>query len=223
MYPIYVFTRKFSVPLPYQIAWWFFCHSDLPSGSSSAPEERMQPPVVAGDPSSSSSRERSNSLSHAQQAGWLIRRSVWSGKQCCRSVPLTNGSGLGSGPGSCYFRQWPSRWQLQMSYHWFTDPDPAPDPDTAFFSMAFKFFCLLLFDATFTSFFKDKKSWRSHKTATIKVFLTISAWLQKDPEPDPDPYLVLIDPDPGGPKTFGSGSTTQLENVKKDQNCAESL
>jgi len=26
----------------------------------------------------------------------------------------------------------------------------------------------------------------------------------KDPEPDPDPYLWLMDPDPGGPKTWGS-------------------
>jgi hypothetical protein len=44
-----------------------------------------------------------------------------------------------------------------------------------FLSMAFKFFCLLLFDATFTSFFKDKKSLRSLKIAAIKVFLTIFA------------------------------------------------
>jgi hypothetical protein len=33
----------------------------------------------------------------------------------------------------------------------------------------------LLFEATFTSFSKDKKSKRSHKTEGIKVFLTISA------------------------------------------------
>jgi hypothetical protein len=58
-----------------------------------------------------------------------------------------------------------------------------PDPDPAiiiiyfedankklFFSM---FFCLLLFEGTFTSFFKDKKSQRSHKTVGIEVFLTI--------------------------------------------------
>jgi hypothetical protein len=36
-----------------------------------------------------------------------------------------------------------------------------------------KFFCLLLFEGTFTSVFKDKKSKRSHKTVRIKVFLTI--------------------------------------------------
>jgi hypothetical protein len=35
----------------------------------------------------------------------------------------------------------------------------------------FSFFCLLLVEATFTSFFKDKKS-RKSQTAGIKVFLT---------------------------------------------------
>jgi hypothetical protein len=35
-----------------------------------------------------------------------------------------------------------------------------------------KFFRLLLFEGTFTSFFKDKKSKRSPKTVEIKVFLT---------------------------------------------------
>jgi hypothetical protein len=34
-----------------------------------------------------------------------------------------------------------------------------------------KFFCLLLFEGTFTSFFKDKKSKRRNKTVGIKVFL----------------------------------------------------
>jgi hypothetical protein len=38
-----------------------------------------------------------------------------------------------------------------------------------------KFFCILLFEGTFTSFFKYKKSKRSHKTVEIKVFLTIFA------------------------------------------------
>jgi hypothetical protein len=31
------------------------------------------------------------------------------------------------------------------------------------------FFCILLFEGTFTSFFKDKKSKRSQKTVKIKV------------------------------------------------------
>jgi hypothetical protein len=40
-----------------------------------------------------------------------------------------------------------------------------------------KFFCILpvLFEGTFTSFFKGKKSKRSHTTLEIKVFLTIFA------------------------------------------------
>ncbi len=37
-------------------------------------------------------------------------------------------------------------------------------------------FCFLLFEGTFTSFFKDKKSERSHKTVGIYVFLSIFAW-----------------------------------------------
>jgi hypothetical protein len=39
-----------------------------------------------------------------------------------------------------------------------------------------KFFCLLLFEGTFTSFFKDKKSKISHKAVEIKVFQGIFAW-----------------------------------------------
>ncbi len=64
------------------------------------------------------------------------------------SIPLTNGSGFGFG--SCYFRHWPSRRQQNTSFK--------------------KVFLL------FTSFFKDKKSKRSHKTVGSKVFLTIFAW-----------------------------------------------
>jgi hypothetical protein len=37
------------------------------------------------------------------------------------------------------------------------------------------FLCLLLFEGTFTSFFKDKKSQRSHKTIGIKAVLAIFA------------------------------------------------
>jgi hypothetical protein len=62
------------------------------------------------------------------------------------------------------------------------DVDPDADPDPAIFVIhlqeanqklifLMKFFCLLLFEGTFTSFFKDKKS----KTVRIKVFLNIFA------------------------------------------------
>jgi hypothetical protein len=35
-----------------------------------------------------------------------------------------------------------------------------------------KFFCLLLFEGTFSSFFNDLQSKRSHKTEELKGFLT---------------------------------------------------
>jgi hypothetical protein len=64
------------------------------------------------------------------------------------SIPVINGSGSGCGSGPCYFR-------------------------LAIFKT---YFFLLLFKGTFT-FFKDKKSERSHKTVplVINVFLTIFA------------------------------------------------
>jgi hypothetical protein len=62
------------------------------------------------------------------------------------------------------------------------------DPDPAIFIIDLqdanrklikkKFLCILLFEGIltiFTSFFKDKKSKRSHKIVEIKVFLTIFA------------------------------------------------
>jgi hypothetical protein len=61
-----------------------------------------------------------------------------------------------------------------------------------------KFFSILLFEGTFISFFKDKKSKRSHKTVEIKVLLNdrrIRIRIQEDqkhvdpvdPDSDPDP------------------------------------
>ncbi len=61
------------------------------------------------------------------------------------SVFLNNGSGSGC------FRNWPSRCQQNLVFS--------------------KFFCLLLFDGTFTLFFKCKKSLRSHKTVESRFFL----------------------------------------------------
>ena len=62
------------------------------------------------------------------------------------SMSLTYGSG------SCFFRQWLTRCQQKI----------------IFFA---KFFCLLLFECTFTSVFIDKKSKNSQKIVEIKVFL----------------------------------------------------
>jgi hypothetical protein len=62
-----------------------------------------------------------------------------------------------------------------------TDPDPAPAifvtgiQDANKKLIFIRVFLLILFEGIFTSFFKDKKSKRSHKTVGIKVFLTIFA------------------------------------------------
>jgi hypothetical protein len=61
-----------------------------------------------------------------------------------------------------------------------------PDPDPAIFvnnlqdankklSVLKKVFSLLIFEGKFSSFFKNKKSKRSHKTVEIKVFLATFA------------------------------------------------
>jgi hypothetical protein len=62
-----------------------------------------------------------------------------------------------------------------------TDADPDADPDPSIFIVDLedvnkklfkkKFFCILLFEGIFKSYFKDNKSKRSHKTVKIKVFL----------------------------------------------------
>ncbi len=85
---------------------------------------------------------------------------------CCGSMTFWCGSGPGSAD-SCL---------------WLMDPDT----DSIFvivlqdainkLNFFKKVFCLLLFECTFTSFFKDKKSKRGHKAVRIKVFLTIFAW-----------------------------------------------
>jgi hypothetical protein len=65
------------------------------------------------------------------------------------------------------------------------DLDPDADPDPSIFITDLqdakkklikkKVFLQLLFEGNFTSFFKGKKSKRSHKTLEIKVFLIIFA------------------------------------------------
>jgi hypothetical protein len=63
-------------------------------------------------------------------------------------------------------------------------PDPDSDPDSAIFiidlqddneTLIFlnKFFCILLFEGTFTSFFKDKKPKRSHETEEISYYFLL--------------------------------------------------
>jgi hypothetical protein len=106
-------------------------------------------PSVAGDDVLHLGQEPAVNLSNESRFSQLdgIHQQKDAKYQCCgsmtfwcgsgsRSMPLTNGSG------SCYFRHRPSRCQQK----------------TKFF-----FFCLFLFDGTFSSFFKDKKSKRVTK------------------------------------------------------------
>ncbi len=89
--------------------------------------------------------------------------------QCCGSKAFWCGSGSGSADPRIYASE-----KLDL------DPDPAifvidlQDANKKLFKK--KFFCVLLFEGTFSSFFVDKKSKRSHKVVRIKVFLTIFAW-----------------------------------------------
>ncbi len=103
---------------------------------------------------------------------------IWIRIRIRGSMTLTNGSGSGS----CCFRHWPLRCQQKVLK---------------------KCVCLILFEGTFRSFFKDTNSRRSHETVGIKG-LTIFAWWKKDPDPDPYLWLIDLDPDQGGPKTYGS-------------------
>ncbi len=104
----------------------------------------------------------------------------------CGSMPLTNGSG------SFYFRHWPSSCQQKTN------------KKKVFLFITNTFWrCIYII---------LKKSKRSHKTGGIKVFLPIFAWRLKDLDSDPYRYLFLIDPDPGGLKTYrsdGFGSDPQ--------------
>jgi hypothetical protein len=52
------------------------------------------------------------------------------------------------------------------------DPDADPDPSIFIIDLQDankKFFCILLFEGTFTSFFKDKNSKRIHKIPVVKI------------------------------------------------------
>ncbi len=97
-------------------------------------------------------------------------------------IPLTDGSGSGS----CYYRQWPSR---------------RKNKKFDFFLIFFSYYILKVHLHNFSKI-------KSHKEVTkqigINVFLNIFDWWEKDPDPelDPDLYLWLIDPDsdPGGSK-----------------------
>ncbi len=103
----------------------------------------------------------------------------------CGSIPLTNGSGSG------YSRQWPSRWQL----------------NTIFFLV--RFFVNYFIKVHFHHFSKIKRLKEVTKQEERRFFLLflldgrIRSRIRTS-------YLVLMDLDPGGPKTYRSGSPKRV-------------
>ncbi len=68
-------------------------------------------------------------------------------------------------------------------------------------------FITVLFVAIFTSFSKIKIKKKSQNSRSPGFLTSFARWLK---DPDPGPYLVQMDPEPGGPKTYGSyGSGSQ--------------
>ena len=94
---------------------------------------------------------------------------------------------------------------------WLMDPDSDPVPsifiidlqDASRNKFLGSFFWILLFDGTFKSFIKGKKSKRSHKAVYSRFILL---FLLNDIR-NCIRYLWMTDPDQGGPKTRGSGGS----------------
>jgi hypothetical protein len=86
-------------------------------------------------------------------------------------------------------------------YPWLIDPDPECYFPVTFFFLIF-LLITVLFEGTFTSFFKDKKSYRSRKTVGINVFITVFCLMTEQ-----SGSVSLINwSGSGGPKTYGSYS-----------------
>ncbi len=101
-------------------------------------------------------------VSASGSSSWhaILGRSIL--HQCCGSMTFWCGSGSAD---PCL---------------WLMDPDPVlfssltfKMPTKKYLFKKKKLFCLLLFEATFALFFKDKTSKRRHKAVGIKVLLTI--------------------------------------------------
>jgi hypothetical protein len=112
------------------------------------------------------------------------------------SLPLTNGSGFGSG--SFYFRQRPSIWQI-------------------LFFLFKSFFCLLLFQASFTSFFKDKKVIQKSQSSRNQVFSYNICMIMEGCKAGAVPGTNISGS--GRPKktyvSYGSGSATLIKILRR--------
>ncbi len=54
----------------------------------------------------------------------------------------------------------------------------------------------------------------------MHYFSPLNTFMRKGKDPDPDPYIWLMDPDPRGPKTCGSGSPTLVQRTVNPLHCA---
>jgi hypothetical protein len=68
----------------------------------------------------------------------------------------------------------------------------------------YNFFCILFFNGSFTSVFN-----RSHKTVEIKGFSYFFCLIMEGS----GSIQITTDPDPEGPRTYGSGSTSLVLRV----------
>jgi hypothetical protein len=102
------------------------------------------------------------------------------------SMPLTNGSGFGSG--SCYFRHWPSRCQQK----------------TYFLTQFFSAYYILKVHLHHFSKLKSQKESQNSRNQGFSYYFCMMI------EGSGSGYLWLVDPDPDpwGPNTCGSGSAT---------------
>jgi hypothetical protein len=93
------------------------------------------------------------------------------------------------------------------------EPDLDSDPDRTIFvidlqdankKLIFKkrFLCLLIFESTFTSFFKDKKSKRSHITVEITIFLLFLLDDRRIRIREAQKHMDPVDPNPEHWKTL---------------------
>jgi hypothetical protein len=97
-------------------------------------------------------------------------------------------------------------------YFWLMDPDVDPAPGSCSFLQwpsRRQVFLIITFWTYFYIIFQRYKVTKESRNSRNQGFSLFFAWWLKDPD------LDLADLDPGGPKTFGSGSATLLLRGQK--------
>ena len=121
------------------------------------------------------------------------------------SMPLTNKSGSGCGSGSFYFHHWPSRRQQKTNL-----------------KKSYSAYYFLKVHLHHFSKIKSQKEVIQQKNQGFSLYFCL---MMEGSGAGPDPYLWLMDPDPGGPKTCGSGSgsATMLPKAGNLIKCEEAF